>query len=89
MVRKQDQRVGKAKKKRLPREHEHASVLRSCPHQQFPVDREDHPYEQHGDDNLGYYLLDWCEETLELVGLTLFASALLTRLTGRELRLTA
>ena len=45
--------------------------------------------EQHGDDNLGYYLLDWCEETLELVGLTLFASALLTRLTGRELRLTA
>lgn len=43
---------------------------------------------QHGDDNLGYYLIDWCEETLELAGLTLFAGALLTHLAGRSLQLT-
>ncbi|WAS97909.1 hypothetical protein [Nannocystis punicea] len=44
--------------------------------------------ERHGDDDLGYALIDWCEETLEFVGLTLFASALLARLEGRQLRLT-
>lgn len=43
---------------------------------------------QHGDDNPGYYLIDWCEETLELAGLTLFAGALLARLEGRSLQLT-
>lgn len=43
---------------------------------------------RHGDENLGYYLIDWCEETLELVGLTLFAGALLARLGGRSLHLT-
>lgn len=37
--------------------------------------------EQHGADSLGYALIDWCEETLELIGLTLFASTLLGRLT--------
>lgn len=42
----------------------------------------------HGDDNLGYYLIDWCEETLEYTGLTIFACALLTRLQGRALRIT-
>lgn len=42
----------------------------------------------HGDDGLGYALIDWCEETLEFVGLTLFAGALLTRLGGRGLRVT-
>ena len=44
--------------------------------------------ERHGDANLGYYLIDWTEETLELLGLTLFAAALLDRLAGRPLRLT-
>lgn len=43
--------------------------------------------ERHGDDDLGYALIDWCEETLEFVGLTLFAQALLDRLAGRQLRL--
>ena len=43
---------------------------------------------RHGDENLGYYLIDWCEETLELAGLTLFAGALLERLAGRGLQLT-
>ncbi|MCY0993620.1 hypothetical protein OV203_41160 [Nannocystis sp. ILAH1] len=43
--------------------------------------------ERHGDDDLGYALIDWCEETLEFVGLTLFASALLDHLAGRQLRL--
>ena len=42
----------------------------------------------HGDDNFVYYLIDWCEETLEYVGLTVFACALLTRLQGRGVRLT-
>jgi hypothetical protein len=42
----------------------------------------------HGDENLGYALIDWCEETLEFVGLTLFASALLDRLGGRGVRVT-
>lgn len=42
----------------------------------------------HGDDNLVYYLIDWCEETLEYTGLTIFACALLTRLQGRALRVT-
>lgn len=42
----------------------------------------------HGDDGLGYALIDWCEETLEYTGLTIFASALLTRLQGRGLRVT-
>ena len=37
---------------------------------------------RHGDDGLGYYLIVWCEETLELAGLTLFAGALLERLAG-------
>ena len=44
--------------------------------------------EQYGADNLGYALIDWCEETLELVGLTLFAATLLRRLQGRTLRVT-
>lgn len=43
--------------------------------------------ERHGDDDLGYALIDWCEETLEFVGLTLFASTLLDHLGGRRLRL--
>lgn len=42
----------------------------------------------YGDDGLGYALIDWCEETLEFVGLTLFASALLTHLGDAGLRLT-
>lgn len=41
--------------------------------------------ERHGADNLGYALIDWCEETLEFTGLTLFASTLLARLHGRGL----
>lgn len=45
--------------------------------------------EHHGDDSLGYALIDWVEETLEFVGLTVFAAALLDRLQGRPLRLTA
>lgn len=36
--------------------------------------------EQYGADGPGYALLDWCEETLEFTGLTLFARALLARL---------
>ena len=44
--------------------------------------------ERHGDDSLGYALIDWCEETLEFVGLTMFAAALLARLRGRRLGLT-
>jgi hypothetical protein len=43
--------------------------------------------ERHGDDGLGYALIDWCEETLEFVGLTLFARHLLDLLGGRALRL--
>lgn len=31
----------------------------------------------HGSDNLGYALIDWTEETLEMLGLTLFAPALI------------
>lgn len=45
--------------------------------------------EQYGDDSFGYALIDWCEETLELTGLTLFASALLARLEGRRLAVTS
>lgn len=41
--------------------------------------------ERYGDDSFGYALIDWCEETLEFVGLTAFASALLGRLQGRQL----
>lgn len=44
--------------------------------------------EHHGDDSLGYALIDWCEETLEYVGLTVFAAALLERLRGRGLAVT-
>lgn len=44
--------------------------------------------ERHGDDDLGYALIDWCEEALEFTGLTVFAAALLRRLQGRPLRLT-
>jgi hypothetical protein len=44
--------------------------------------------ERYGDDSFGYALIDWCEETLEFVGLTVFASALLARLEGRQLQLT-
>ena len=44
--------------------------------------------EQYGDDSLGYALIDWCEETLEFAGLTVFAAALLARLQGRPLALT-
>ena len=43
--------------------------------------------EQHGDESLGYALIDWCEETLEFAGLTLFAATLLRRLEGRTLAL--
>lgn len=32
--------------------------------------------EHHGDDNLGYGLIDWVEETMELAGLSLFAVAI-------------
>ena len=41
--------------------------------------------EHHGDDSFGYAMIDWCEETLEFIGLTLFASTLLERLVGRPL----
>lgn len=44
--------------------------------------------ERYGDDSFGYALIDWCEETLEFVGLTVFASALLARLEGRQLAVT-
>jgi hypothetical protein len=44
--------------------------------------------EQYGDDSPGYALIDWCEETLEFAGLTLFAATLLRRLEGRTLALT-
>lgn len=44
--------------------------------------------EQYGDESFGYALIDWCEETLEVVGLTLFAFALLDRLADRPLRIT-
>ena len=43
--------------------------------------------EQHGYESLGYALIDWCEETLEFAGLTLFAATLLRRLEGRTLAL--
>ncbi len=42
--------------------------------------------EQYGQNDLGYALIDWCEETLEFTGLTLFAASLLARLEGRGLR---
>lgn len=38
---------------------------------------------RYGDENLGYALIDWVEETLEILGLTLFALALLERLRSR------
>lgn len=44
--------------------------------------------EAHGDDSFGYALIDWCEETLEFTGLTVFAATLLGRLAGRGLRVT-
>jgi hypothetical protein len=44
--------------------------------------------ERHGSDTLGYALIDWCEETLEFTGLTLFAATLLGRLRGRALAVT-
>jgi hypothetical protein len=40
--------------------------------------------ERAGDDNLGYGLLDWIEETLELAGTTTFLLALHTRLQRAE-----
>lgn len=43
--------------------------------------------EQYGDDSPGYAAIDWCEETLEFAGLTLFAATLLRRLEGRALAL--
>ena len=43
--------------------------------------------EQYGNADLGYALIDWCEETLEFTGLTLFAASLLGRLAGRGLRI--
>lgn len=43
--------------------------------------------EQYGNVDLGYALIDWCEETLEFTGLTLFAASLLGRLAGRGLRI--
>lgn len=36
--------------------------------------------EAHSDDDLGYALIDWVEETLEIAGVTLFAATLLRRL---------
>ncbi len=45
--------------------------------------------EQHGADSLGYALIDWCEETLELTALTAFAATLLGRLQGRSLAVAA
>lgn len=45
--------------------------------------------ERHGADSPGYALIDWCEETLEFTGLTLFAATLLARLEGRTLTLAA
>jgi hypothetical protein len=44
--------------------------------------------DQYGDDSLGYALIDWCEETLEFIGLTVFAAALLAHLPDGALRLT-
>lgn len=41
--------------------------------------------ERHGADSMGYALIDWCEETLEFTGLTMFAATLLARLEGRAL----
>jgi hypothetical protein len=35
---------------------------------------------EHGEDDLGYALIDWIEETLEVAGLTVFALTLLARL---------
>lgn len=47
--------------------------------------------ELHGDSNLGYALIDWVEETLELVGTGLFLSAVLAVLgdPAKHLRLVA
>lgn len=39
--------------------------------------------EARGDEGLGYFMIDWVEETLEISGLTLFAGALLRRLAAR------
>lgn len=44
--------------------------------------------DHYGDHSFGYALIDWCEETLEFAGLTLFAAALLARLQGRQLAVT-
>jgi hypothetical protein len=41
--------------------------------------------EQYGEDSMGYAMIDWCEETLEFTGLTLFAATLLGRLHGQAL----
>jgi hypothetical protein len=38
----------------------------------------------HGEDDLGYALIDWLEESLEVAGLTLFALTLLARLREPE-----
>jgi len=43
--------------------------------------------EQYGSESPGYALIDWCEETLEFGGLTLFAATLLGRLEGRSFTL--
>jgi hypothetical protein len=44
--------------------------------------------EEYGAESFGYALIDWCEETLEFTGLTVFVAALLDRLAGRGLRVT-
>jgi hypothetical protein len=37
---------------------------------------------EHGSSNLGYGLLDWIEETLELTGIAVFLYALILELLG-------
>ena len=39
---------------------------------------------EHGSSNLGYGLLDWIEETLELTGIAVFLYALMIELLGRQ-----
>ncbi|NUP07610.1 MAG: hypothetical protein HOW73_16300 [Polyangiaceae bacterium] len=43
--------------------------------------------DHYGVDTLGYALIDWAEESMELVGLTLFLASLVDRLAKRELRI--
>jgi hypothetical protein len=43
--------------------------------------------EQHGDDNLGYALMDWIEETLELAGASYFLVSLWQYRSDRSLQM--